>query len=144
MFTWHQKGLGASNCQGKSCHGKRRWQGDGHLGKEVLKARGTIGRRKTEHIRKERAATRHSKGRPTLGVPKECVIGLERHRHTPLHHRAVFYLGLWVVWIYHWNFVPKLLNQNASAAKSVRPSAKWKCKAPCSKTKNFRIATVKH
>lgn len=73
---------------------------DGHLGKEVLKARGTIGRR-IELIRKERAPTGHSKGRPTLGVPKECVVGLERLLHTPLHHWAVFYQGLWVVWIYH-------------------------------------------
>lgn len=64
---------------------RRRWQGDGHLGKEMLEIRGSTGRR-TEHIRKERAPTWHPKGRPTLGVLKGGMVGLDIY--TPLHYRA--------------------------------------------------------
>lgn len=64
--------------------------------KEILKV--PIERRRIEHVRKERVPTWHSKGRPILGVPKQCRVDLGRHLHTPLHHwTQVFYLGLQVV-----------------------------------------------
>lgn len=104
---------------------ERRWQGDGHLEKEVLKARGTIGRRRTGHIRKERAPRGHSKGRPTLGVPKPRMCRWTReaspYSATPLGCFLPRTLGGLDLSL---KLCTKLLNQNASAVKSVRPSAK--------------------
>lgn len=85
----HTRGVGGFKFPKKSRYGeRRRWSGDGHLGKELLKV--PIERRRIEHIRKERVPTWHSKGRPTLGVPKQCIVDLGRHLHTPLHHWTQF------------------------------------------------------
>lgn len=52
----------------------------------MLETRGSTGRRRTGHIRKERAPTWHPTGRPTLGVLKGCTVGLGIY--IPLHYRA--------------------------------------------------------
>lgn len=103
------EGLGTLSFPRKSRYGgRRRWRGDGHLGKEILKV--PIERRRIEYIRKERVLTWHSKSRPTLGVPNQCTVDLGRHPH------ARYIIGLNFLprtsggLIYHLNLAPKLLN----------------------------------